>query len=145
MHRSLGLSNTNWPVLCLPFHILRDRYLTPQERRAPYFRHCTLFQDIVIRCTRHAFSELPPNVARVFFTKEVTLPFLLFRIWRHGHFWFRPFQWREISQVRINLALEKRGTTTKQNFRVELGAYGSLSRTGQNQISQFTIVTVRVS
>lgn len=72
-------------VFVLPFRFIRQRYFWPRERQAPYFRDASLFEDIVIRCVRFAFANIPAKVGRVFFSKEVAHPFFRFRLLRHGY------------------------------------------------------------
>ena len=43
---------------------------------------------------RHAFANLPPSIGHVFFCKQVALPFLGWRMLRHG-FRSSPIHWRE--------------------------------------------------
>ena len=44
-----------------------------------------LFQLVVLCCTRWAFRCVPSSVGRVFFAKQVVMPFWRFRFLRHGH------------------------------------------------------------
>lgn len=69
----------------MPLQLLSTRYLTPAHAQPPFFRHATLFQDLVIRCVRYAFAEIPSSIGKVFFSKPVALPFLRFRMLRHGY------------------------------------------------------------
>jgi hypothetical protein len=66
-------------VLVLPYEFLRERFFTPYEKRSPFVQRATIFQDIVIRCVRYAFANMPAFLGRVFFSKAVSLPFLRFR------------------------------------------------------------------
>lgn len=52
----------------------------------------------MIRYVRYAFANLPAYIGRVFFSKEVSLPFLRFRMLRHGII-RSPIPWREIERV----------------------------------------------
>jgi hypothetical protein len=61
-------------------------------------QQASLFEDFVIRCVRYAFANIPSSIGRVFFSKMVALPFLRFRMLRHGYF-RSPIQWREVEQV----------------------------------------------
>ena len=63
-------------------------------------KRATLFEDFVVRCIRYAFAEMPAKIGRVFFSKPVALPFLRFRMLRHGYL-RSPIRWHEISEVRI--------------------------------------------
>lgn len=60
-------------------------------------QQATLFQDLVNRCVKYAFAELPVNVGRVFFSKGVALPFMRFRMLRHG-IMHSPIHWKEINR-----------------------------------------------
>ncbi|KAK4949315.1 hypothetical protein LTR10_011933 [Elasticomyces elasticus] len=84
-------------LLVLPYQLIRERYFTPQARKSPFVQHATLFQDVVIRCVRFAFSSIPAIIGKVFFSKNVALPFLRFRMLRHG-FWKSPIYWREVDR-----------------------------------------------
>ncbi|KAL1847153.1 hypothetical protein Plec18167_001995 [Paecilomyces lecythidis] len=78
-----------------------QRYLSPKAKRAPFYRHATLFQEIVIRCVKYAFAEIPPKVGRVFFAKEVVHPFLRYRMLRHGYL-RSPFDYSEVRRGTLN-------------------------------------------
>ncbi|KAK3401019.1 Alpha/Beta hydrolase protein [Sordaria brevicollis] len=80
----------------LPVSFIYHRYLISSwnKTRPPFVDKATAFEDYVIRCVRYAFANIPPNVGRVFFSKEVALPFLRWRLVRHGHF-KSPVPWRE--------------------------------------------------
>lgn len=86
------------PVLVLPYQFIRERYFTPFECRSPFVQRATVFQDIVIRCVRYAFAFMPAFIGRVFFSKAVSLPFLRFRMLRHGYV-TSPMRWTEINRV----------------------------------------------
>ena len=58
-------------------------------------RQATLFQDLVIRCVRYAFAKFPAKIGRVFFSKNVALPFMRFRMIRHGYRQ-SPIPWSEV-------------------------------------------------
>ena len=79
----------------LPYQIIIERYFTPKNHRSPFVRQASLFQDFVIRCVRYAFAKFPAKIGRVFFSKPVALPFLRFRMLRHGYA-HSPIPWREI-------------------------------------------------
>ena len=81
----------------LPHALVRERYLTPKKRKSPFVQRATLFQDVVIRCVRYAFSDIPASIGKVFFSKWVALPFMKFRMLRHG-FWKSPIYWREVDR-----------------------------------------------
>jgi acetyl esterase/lipase len=71
--------------LRLPYDLVSERYLTRRERRTPFVKNATFFQDLVVRCVRYAFAKMPANVGRVFFSKSVALPFLRWRLVRQGY------------------------------------------------------------
>jgi len=78
----------------LPLQFLTTRYLTASQRQPPFVTTASAFEDFVIRCVRYAFANIPPKVGRVFFSRSVALPFLRFRLLRHG--WLHsPVHWRE--------------------------------------------------
>ncbi len=52
----------------------------------------------MVRCVRYAFAHIPPRIGRVFFAREVALPFLRFRLLRHGFLGW-PVGWREVREV----------------------------------------------
>ena len=72
----------------LPYQYISERYFIPEPRRSPYVRQATYFQDLVIRIVRYAFANVPASVGRVFFSKNVALPFMRFRMLRHGYWDF---------------------------------------------------------
>ncbi|KAK3214137.1 hypothetical protein GRF29_28g2174045 [Pseudopithomyces chartarum] len=84
-------------VFVLPYQFVRERYFTPLERRSPFVQRATPFQDFVIRCVRYAFASMPAFLGRVFFSKGVSLPFLRFRMLRHGIV-TAPLRWTEIKR-----------------------------------------------
>lgn len=87
-------------VLRLPVDIVRERYLTVAKHQLSFTRRTTLFQDLVVRCMRYSFSNIPSKITQVFFTRGVALPFLEFRMLRHGYFkQLRNPIWREIRLV----------------------------------------------
>lgn len=69
----------------LPYQLLRDRFALSTEWQSSFIQQATLFQDLVIRCVRYAFANLPADVGRVFFCKEVAYPFFRYRMLRHGY------------------------------------------------------------
>lgn len=71
-----------------------ERYLLPRASRSPFVQRASPFEDLVIRCVRYAFANIPPSIGRVFFSKQVTLPFLGWRMLRHGYL-KSPIHWRE--------------------------------------------------
>ncbi|KAF1991039.1 alpha/beta-hydrolase [Aulographum hederae CBS 113979] len=96
------LYTVTWVLGALPFLAIRlpiqffeERFLRPRSRQSPFVQQATLFQDFVIRCVRYAFAFMPAKLGRVFFSKPVALPFLRWRLLRHGYL-RKPLQWREI-------------------------------------------------
>lgn len=88
------IDNECGPVYELPIDFIRERWFTPDDKKSPFVRNASPFEDFVIRCVRYAFANIPPNIGRVFFSKEVALPFLRFRMLRHGYLRC-PVYWRE--------------------------------------------------
>ncbi|KAK3682709.1 Alpha/Beta hydrolase protein [Podospora appendiculata] len=78
----------------LPIAFVRDRYLVRRGSQPRFIQKASVFEDIVVRCVRYAFANIPPRIGRVFFLKHVSLPFLRFRMIRHGY-WRSPICWRE--------------------------------------------------
>ncbi|KAI1202662.1 Alpha/Beta hydrolase protein [Nemania serpens] len=81
-------------LLELPYSFIRERFLSKYENRSPFVQQASPFEDFVIRCVRYAFANIPPNVGRVFFSKQVAIPFLRFRMLRHGYI-RSPVHWHE--------------------------------------------------
>ena len=81
----------------MPVQLIWERYLTRKHDQSPFVQRATLFQDVVIRCVRYGFANLPPNIGRVFFSKWVSLPFLRFRMLRHGIV-HSPIHWEDVRQ-----------------------------------------------
>ncbi|EXJ83457.1 hypothetical protein A1O1_07080 [Capronia coronata CBS 617.96] len=72
-------------VVQLPYQLAKERYFTQPEKQSCFTQNATIFQDVVVRCVRYAFANIPANVGRVFFSKGVSLPFFRFRLLRHGY------------------------------------------------------------
>ena len=85
-------------VIRLPWSIIHSRYLTPRKHQPAFLRTASPFEDVVVRCVRYAFAHIPPRIGRVFFAREVALPFLRFRLLRHGYRGW-PVGWREYREV----------------------------------------------
>lgn len=88
-------------VLFLPFQLIRERYWIPKYQQPPFVQTATLFQDLVIRCVRYAFAKIPASIGKVFFSKNVALPFIRFRMLRHGYL-RSPIYWKEINRAGLN-------------------------------------------
>ncbi|KAI0544595.1 Alpha/Beta hydrolase protein [Xylaria curta] len=87
-------------VLELPYSFVRERYLSRLENRSHFVQQASPFEDLVIRCVRYAFANVSPRIGRVFFSKPVALPFLRFRMLRHGYI-RSPVHWHEYKDKRF--------------------------------------------
>lgn len=96
-------------VIKLPASFVYERYLLPLKRRTSFVKRASPFEDFVVRCIRHAFANLPPHIGRVFFSKQVALPFLKLRLLRHGYI-RSPISWREHREVRLPTPVSYPGT-----------------------------------
>ena len=56
----------------------------------------------MVRCVRWAFKYVAPDVGKVFFSKHVALPFLRWRMLRHGYLTC-PVHWREYEYGEVSL------------------------------------------
>ncbi|KAI3540973.1 hypothetical protein CMEL01_10997 [Colletotrichum melonis] len=81
-------------VFQLPTSLFHERYLLSHDEQSPFVQRASFFEDLVIRCVRYAFANLPTNIGRVFFSKYISLPFLRFRMLRHGYL-RSPATWSE--------------------------------------------------
>ncbi|KAF3073103.1 putative steryl acetyl hydrolase mug81 [Trichoderma lentiforme] len=82
-------------LVTLPIQFVWNRYCRSYaSHKSSYLKGSTIFEDVVIRCVRYAFASIPANVGRVFFSKDVALPFLIWRMKRHGFKDF-PVYWKE--------------------------------------------------
>ncbi|KAK1985546.1 Alpha/Beta hydrolase protein [Colletotrichum cereale] len=97
--RTLAIAIKTLPFLIfeLPTSLLHERLILPYSQRSPFVQRATLFEDVVIRCVRYAFANLPPLIGRVFLSKNVSRPFLRFRMLRHGYL-SSPSHWSEYKQ-----------------------------------------------
>jgi acetyl esterase/lipase len=84
-------------VFLIPYQFIQERFFTPHEQRTPFVKKATPFQDFVIRFVRFAFANMPAFIGRTFFSKPVSLPFLRFRMLRHG-FVTSPIRWTEVKR-----------------------------------------------
>jgi acetyl esterase/lipase len=82
-------------VLQIPWQFYNERFTYSQTNRSPFSQRATPFQDIVIRYVRYGFANLPASFGRVFLSKAVSLPFIRWRMLRHG-FIRRPVKWCEV-------------------------------------------------
>ncbi len=85
-------------VIRLPLGFCYDRFVLSKQYRSPFVQQASWFEDIVIRCVRYAFAYIPASIGRVFFSKPVSLPFLRFRMLRHGCL-RSPIHWHEVNKV----------------------------------------------
>ncbi|KFY73785.1 hypothetical protein V499_06142 [Pseudogymnoascus sp. VKM F-103] len=84
-------------VIKLPISIVNDRYLLGRFTTKPFARRATLFEDAVVRCVHYGFTNIKPPIARIFFVKGVSWPFLRYRMLRHGYL-FLPVHLEDIEQ-----------------------------------------------
>lgn len=89
-----------YTVFKLPYQLIRERYFISNAQKSPFARQATLFQDLVIRCVRYAFAKIPAAVSKIFFSKGVALPFIRFRMLRHGLF-RSPVFWKEVNRDKL--------------------------------------------
>ncbi|KAL9566102.1 hypothetical protein ACKAV7_010284 [Fusarium commune] len=89
-----GLRALPFLLIRLPYEFITDRYLTHSTRQLAFTQTATVFEDLVIRCVRYAFANIPARVGRVFFGKHVALPFIHWRMLRHGYI-RSPVHYRE--------------------------------------------------
>lgn len=89
---------TDFPVVTeVPKVILRHASFVLRLSNAPvdaFDRHATAFESLAVRCARYAHINLPPDILQAFFHKNVTYPFLKFRMLRHLYLW-SPVHWEE--------------------------------------------------
>ncbi|KIW02379.1 uncharacterized protein PV09_06200 [Verruconis gallopava] len=84
----------------IPYQFIHERFFMPFDQRTPFVQRATPFQDLVIRYVRFAFAHMPSFIGRVFFSKPVSLPFLRWRMLRHGYL-RSPIPWREINHQKF--------------------------------------------
>jgi acetyl esterase/lipase len=84
-------------AIIIPYQFIRERFFIAYDHRTPFVKKATPFQDLVIRFVRYAFANMPAFLGRVFFSKAVSLPFLRFRMLRHGIV-TSPIRWTEIKR-----------------------------------------------
>ncbi|KUJ19072.1 alpha/beta-hydrolase [Mollisia scopiformis] len=92
-----GLQALPFLVIKLPLSLLYERLLLNREQQSPFVQQASWFEDVIIRCVRYAFAYIPAQIGRVFFSKLVALPFLRFRMLRHGYF-KSPIHWQDVKQ-----------------------------------------------
>lgn len=91
---------TLFVVVKLPLGVVRDRFFLRIVYRngTSAGQPVSWFEDVVIRCIRYGFEYIPPKLARVFFSKQIALPLIKFRILRHGYV-RSPVHWVEVNKV----------------------------------------------
>lgn len=87
-----------YTVLKLPASFLYERFVLAPADRSAFVRQASPFEDVVVRCVRYAFANISPKVGRVFFGKNVALPWMRWRMLRHGYL-KSPVHWREYQGV----------------------------------------------
>jgi hypothetical protein len=80
----------------MPYEFIKERYFTPRRSQSRFVQDATAFEDLVIRCVRYAFANIPASIGRVFFSKRVALPFVRWRMLRHGYFGY-PMHVEEVT------------------------------------------------
>lgn len=80
----------------LPYEFVLERYFTHPSQQTGFVQSSTIFEDFVVRCVKYAFKAIPTRVSRVFFSKNVSLPWFRWRLLRHGYLKFQT-HWREYS------------------------------------------------
>lgn len=97
-HTLIILVCSNFKALKLPALFIRERHFLRPEDRPDFVRQATPFEDFVVRCVRYAFANISPKVGRVFFGRNVGLPWLRWRMLRHGYL-KSPVHFREHRDV----------------------------------------------
>lgn len=87
---------------------MKGRYRTPTVDQHRFIKESTLFEDLVVRCVRWAFKYVAPDVGKVFFSKHVALPFVRWRMLRHGYL-HCPTYWREYEYGQVSFPMSYRG------------------------------------
>lgn len=67
------------------------------EPATAFDRHATVFEALAVRCARYAHVNLPPDILQAFFHKNVTYPFLRFRMLRQLYL-RSPVRWEQITE-----------------------------------------------
>lgn len=126
----------------IPFQFVRERYFVQHEHRTPFVKKATPFQDLVIRFVRFAFANMPAFIGRVFFSKAVSLPFLRFRMLRHGIV-TSPIRWTEVKRVRSSYSrlITKTLTSSSLTFK----GFGLFMINRNDQISSSTTAMAEAS
>jgi hypothetical protein len=85
-------------VVKLPITFIYERFVLSRQKQSAFVRQASPFEDFAVRCVRYAFANIPARIGRVFLSKPVALPFLRFRMLRHGYL-RSPIHWHEVSLV----------------------------------------------
>lgn len=96
-------------MIKLPYQLLKGRYWAAPPDQARFIEDATLFEDLVVRCVRWAFKYVTPDVGKAFFSKHVALPFLRWRMLRHGYLRW-PVHWREHEYGEVSVGVPQRLT-----------------------------------
>ncbi|OWP01093.1 hypothetical protein B2J93_6543 [Marssonina coronariae] len=89
-----GLKALPFILIRLPLTFIHDHFFQEKSRRPP-LQQASWFEDVVIRCVRYAFANIPAEIGRVFFSKGAAGPFLRWRMLRHGYM-RKPIHWEEV-------------------------------------------------
>lgn len=90
----------------IPYDFVIERYFTPKRHQSPFVQRALPFEDVVVRYVRYAFAKMSASIGRVFFSKEVALPFLYWRLLRHGYL-RSPIPWKEVEPIEtVSLTLK---------------------------------------
>ncbi len=88
------------PVFQLPFQLIRQRFLSKSSKKPKFTQEATFFEDLVVRCVKYAFANFPTSIGKVFFSKWISLPFLRWRMLRHGYL-RKPVSYREYEHGQV--------------------------------------------
>jgi hypothetical protein len=127
----------------LPIEFIWERYGKHQNEQSKFVQGATVFEDVVIRCVRYAFANIPAAVGRVFFSKWVALPFLRWRMLRHGYLTY-PVHVEEVAFDQVGESWKGpviHGLIVLSKTRKHVG-YGSNATRNNRLISSSTISMV---
>lgn len=89
-------------LLKLPFQLVRARWFYQHGNRP----QGAIFQQVVLRCMKYGFINLPTSVARGFFEASVIIPFYTFRLLRCGMYKSKEWpEWRWVDQNEVSWAV----------------------------------------
>ncbi|KAK0125928.1 hypothetical protein ONS95_007552 [Cadophora gregata] len=92
-----GIKALPFLLIRMPLTFMYERLLLSKPHQPPFVQQASWFEDAVIRCVRYAFAYIPADIGRVFFSKGASVPFLRWRMLRHGYV-RRPVHWEEIQR-----------------------------------------------